>query len=325
MIDTVCPSCGSEACSDLVKSYDVRSVANELYSYVQCSQCDLVRLNPGLSPAEIAKAYPEWYHSPWILQQNSFKASNVVYRDNSRRAQFIQHNYGSRGCILDVGCGVGTFIEMMQKQGWKVFGTEYSREAMSIASSLSKADVRLGDLSACLFGCDTFDVITMWHVIEHTNNPLVQLKEAYRILKPGGHLVIATPNISSLSFRVFGRHWYHLDAPRHLVLFSPETLSYIARLADLNVISISAQLYEHNQAAWAMSIGRLVRSIAARRKRVLQARMEISVPASKVMHQTKQLKEIVYWCLGICAYPLVLLEKIIRRPSCFEILLKKPV
>lgn len=77
----------------------------------------------------------------------------------------------------------------------------------------------------------SFDVVTMWHSLEHVHRPLAILREAYRLLVPGGKLIIATPNIESLPFRVFGRSWFGLDLPRHLTHFTPRTLTAMLQTA----------------------------------------------------------------------------------------------
>lgn len=129
------------------------------------------------------------------------------------------------GRLLDVGCGNGNFLAVMKKLGWNVSGVEPDINAAMIASAHSLAPpIFIGTLEEASFIDNSFDAITAHHVIEHTHDPISFLREAYRILKPGGRLVITTPNIESLGHRVFKRDWRGLEVPRHLQLFSPTTL-----------------------------------------------------------------------------------------------------
>ncbi|MEN3036859.1 MAG: class I SAM-dependent methyltransferase [Candidatus Methanosuratincola petrocarbonis] len=92
-----------------------------------------------------------------------------------------------------------------------------------------------GNLEAAEFPSRHFDAITMNHVIEHVPDPIGTLKECCRVLKPGGKLVVVTPNIGSMGYQVFGEHWRGLEVPRHLHLFSPRSLRTCAERAGLRV------------------------------------------------------------------------------------------
>src|SRR5262249_34256030 len=128
------------------------------------------------------------------------------------------------GRLLDFGCGGGSFLERMHKQGWSRVGLDTSEAAVrSIRSELGLA-APVGTLPHPELAPESFDVITMWHALEHVHAPLDVLREAHRLLAPGGRLLVAVPNIASWPFRWFGRDWFGLDLPRHLTHFEPETL-----------------------------------------------------------------------------------------------------
>jgi len=136
----------------------------------------------------------------------------------------------NQGNLLDVGCGDGDFVLAMQDYGWRTQGVDLDPAAVEFARQRG-ADVRLGLLSEQHYESDTFDCIVMSHAIEHVADPVGILRECYRILKPGGRLVLATPNIDGQFHGKFRQHWVHLDPPRHLYLFGPRTLSEAVRRA----------------------------------------------------------------------------------------------
>jgi 2-polyprenyl-3-methyl-5-hydroxy-6-metoxy-1,4-benzoquinol methylase len=326
VIETFCPLCAEKDGYFVVNARDMRIHSTAEYSYVRCSQCGLVRLNPGLSADEIAKAYPAGYHSGWLLEGNRHNGRNDISRDNLRRVNIICREFPEGGRALDVGCGVGTFMHLLESRGWQVCGTEYSAKAAAYARKAFNVDVRVGDLCNDLFEGEAFDLITMWHVIEHMNNPLEQLKQACRILKPGGDIVVATPNIDSLSFSIFRKYWYHLDAPRHLVLFTPATLCRLARKTGLEIIRVSDELTEQNRTGWQMSVVRLMKSFnsSAIVRRCFGGFSGNLGEATNDRPVRRAFIELSYSSLGVMAMPLVFWERFIKRPSCFELILKRP-
>ena len=142
---------------------------------------------------------------------------------------------GDRGRLLDVGCGNGRFLAQMRKLGWEVVGVEPDPEAVRIAKERFGLEVFQGTLEEAGFPDNSFDAITMNHVIEHVPDPIRLLAECRRVLKPGGKLVVVTPNIWSLGRRLFGEHWRGWEVPRHLFLFSPKSLRTCAERAGLVV------------------------------------------------------------------------------------------
>jgi SAM-dependent methyltransferase len=112
----------------------------------------------------------------------------------------------------------------MHRQGWRVVGLDVSSDAVTRIRKELGLTAFTGTLPHPELSPGSFDVITMWHSLEHVHNPREVLRQAYFLLAPGGKLLIAVPNIESLPFRWFGKSWYGLDLPRHLTHFSPRTL-----------------------------------------------------------------------------------------------------
>jgi SAM-dependent methyltransferase len=147
-------------------------------------------------------------------------------------------NGEERGKLLDVGCGNGQFLAEMRDLGWEVFGVEPDRDAVKIARECFGLCVHEGLLEENTFPDNTFQAITMNHVIEHLVDPIRTLKECNRMLKSDGKLIIRTPNIKSFGLWKFGQAWLHLDPPRHLYLFSPLTLKRFVEGAGLKVFEL---------------------------------------------------------------------------------------
>jgi SAM-dependent methyltransferase len=141
------------------------------------------------------------------------------------------------GRLLDVGCGKGRFLGAAKEAGWEVLGVEFAPASAEAARRTYGVEVVVGDfLEVSLEG--DFDVVTMWHVLEHLPHPSAALDRAADLLRPGGRIVISVPNIDSLQARFGGEQWFHLDLPRHLFHFSPRSLSAIVERAGLRVVRI---------------------------------------------------------------------------------------
>jgi 2-polyprenyl-3-methyl-5-hydroxy-6-metoxy-1,4-benzoquinol methylase len=125
--------------------------------------------------------------------------------------------------LLDFGCGNGRFLQFAQSAGWKAKGLDLDPLAVAKCRSLG-LDVNLGGVEILETCADSYQLITLSHVIEHVANPIALLAQCYRLLQPGGTLWIETPNIDSYGHRIFGRYWRGLEPPRHFVLFNVESL-----------------------------------------------------------------------------------------------------
>ena len=141
---------------------------------------------------------------------------------------------GGPARVLDVGCGSGVLLARMQSLGWQAEGVELDPDGVKAARARG-VPVRQGTLEQQGFPGNHFDAVHSAHVIEHVYDPVSLLRECHRILKPGGTLVILTPNIESWGHKHFGSAWLNLDPPRHLVLFSSVTLRRAAEQAGLQV------------------------------------------------------------------------------------------
>jgi 2-polyprenyl-3-methyl-5-hydroxy-6-metoxy-1,4-benzoquinol methylase len=148
----------------------------------------------------------------------------------------------------------------MRQQGWDVTGLDFSTEAVQRIRKDLQLPAYQGTLPCPELDSGSFDVVSMWQVLEHVHDPQEVLREAYRLLVPGGRLVIAVPNIDSLPFRLFGSCWAILDLPRHLTHFTPNTLHLMLERAGFQVHPI--RMLRHSQ--WL----RASADLACRKKKV---------------------------------------------------------
>src|SRR6185503_15625723 len=143
------------------------------------------------------------------------------------------------GSLLEVGCASGMYLDLMRALGWKrVVGIDISQRAIEQARNDLKLEAYCGELKDVCLDEESFDAVSLSHTLEHVSDPVGFLRETYRVMKPGARLAIVVPNVESLSARVFGRDWFHLDAPRHMVNFTRHSLRVTLERAGFRVESL---------------------------------------------------------------------------------------
>lgn len=142
------------------------------------------------------------------------------------------------GQLLEVGFGNGATLARLKALRWNVSGVEFDPVAVELARQLG-VDARLGSLEDGAYPDAGFDAVVSSHLLEHLPDPLAHLKECHRILRPGGRLVLTTPNAASLGHRMFGQHWRGLEPPRHLHVFGPASIVRLAGEAGFRRVKVS--------------------------------------------------------------------------------------
>jgi SAM-dependent methyltransferase len=200
----------------------------------RCARCGLRWLVEPPNADELAELYTSGFYSPGAPRGGPL--STALHRlNNSIRLREIRDV--APGRLLDVGCGKGRFLAAARDDGWQVVGVEFAPSLAASARLHEGVEVIAGDfLDAPLEG--DFDVVTMWHVLEHLPDPPRAVARAVELLRPGGRLVVSVPNIDSLQARLGGEEWLHLDLPRHLFHFSPRSLATLVKRAGLQVLRI---------------------------------------------------------------------------------------
>ncbi|OGR67267.1 MAG: hypothetical protein A2081_01340 [Elusimicrobia bacterium GWC2_61_19] len=225
-----CAVCGS---GESAEKYLVNG-----FRIVRCRDCGLLYVNPRLEPGEIASIYVSdaYYRSPdpMTCGYGDYLADEKNIKATFRRkmAGFEREAGGQKGRLLDVGCASGFFIETARESGWDASGVELSPLASAAARDRAGLNVFTGALADAALPDGHFDAVTMWDVLEHFPDPRADLRQAFRILKPGGLLVIQTPNAASAIARLTGGRWACMQRPaEHLYFFSPATLGRLLRAA----------------------------------------------------------------------------------------------
>jgi SAM-dependent methyltransferase len=234
-----CLLCGGRRWSPLLEAPDCAPGGTGLwFAVVQCLDCGLCFTNPRPSAACIGQFYPSVY-GPHHMTRSRKRSRRWHFqfpwpgREPRRERRALK--WHGKGRLLDFGCGGGSFLQRMHSQGWHVTGLDVSPAAVERVRDGLGLPVLLGSLPHPEIRPGSFDVITMWHSLEHVHQPIAVLEEAHRLLAPGGKLLVALPNVDSLPFRWFGSAWYGLDLPRHLTHFAPWTLQLMLENAGFTV------------------------------------------------------------------------------------------
>jgi 2-polyprenyl-3-methyl-5-hydroxy-6-metoxy-1,4-benzoquinol methylase len=232
-----CPLCLSEkvaikfSCSD-------HFISKEVFQIAQCRDCGFQFTQDAPDEKELGRYYES---EDYISHSNTSKGlSNKLYRFARsfmlRRKLAIVNKItvSNRGSLLDIGSGTGHFADTMKRAGWQVKGIEINEKASEFSQSQFGLDVISPDQIASL-GSESFDCITLWHVLEHFHNPYEYAADIHRILKPGGVCLIALPNSNSFDAIHYGKYWAAYDVPRHLWHFNPATLKLFAEKSGFKV------------------------------------------------------------------------------------------
>lgn len=221
---TICDLCANPTYTILFKREDLNTNLLGEYQVVKCSGCGLIYQNPRPTKDSLLSLYPSDYD-----QYESHPKQGLgyfVHMYGLRKRYKIISKYKKRGDLLDIGCATGDFIEYVSNlPGWKCIGIEPSKIAFS--QSKVRRIIFNGDIAQFYkeFPEAQFDVITLWNVIEHFYSPVYELGIISKMLRDDGILVITTPNVNSIAARLFGRYWIGYELPRHLYIFSNETIA----------------------------------------------------------------------------------------------------
>ncbi len=220
----------------LSREWDTESL-NWQFPVVKCRKCGLTFVNPRPGSDKLSDYYKNHIAHDLTRQKTIPDESEILKHEWRYRA--VMNNKPEGHKILDVGSGDGTFLKLMEMRGWDVTGVETESAPAEYARKVLGLKIFDGDLEIVQFPDDSFDVVTFYQVLEHVPDPLKTLKEAYRILAPGGTLIVNIPNISTAAFWIFGKHYYYLQIPLHLFFFSPATLSAMSESVGYRVKNIA--------------------------------------------------------------------------------------
>ena len=223
------------------------------WSYLRCPVCGLVLLHP--VPDD--RVLHQYYNDSYEVDFNSYFKG--VQRRSRTILDELAKRFPNRGRLLEVGCSYGGFLAEARREGWDVTGIELSQTAANHARERLGLRVLSGSLPDQLQQLgEQYEVLALFHVIEHVPNPILLLESCRKLIKPGGLLVLKTPNVASAIAKVTGASWHWVSPPAHLYLYSPATLSKLLTKSGYQALTLqSAQGDAHNNLfAIASGIGR---------------------------------------------------------------------
>jgi len=266
-----CVNCGSQDYQFLHRGKDrLHGIGGE-FSVDICTQCGLNAIHPKLSLNEMEKYYPTDYVSfPKAVEDEKFSLKRLDRKIGiKRRCKVINQRVEKTGRILDIGCATGNFLRGMQEFGWDCYGIEPSEYAANYAIKRFNLQVIHGYLTEHLFEENYFDVVSLWDVFEHLPEPKNDLSIIKTILKPGGMLIITTPNVDSWGRKIFKEHWVGWDVPRHYHVFSPITIEDILNRSSFTTKEIISFTGRHGAFLISLQFLLLEKQIPTWRKKLI--------------------------------------------------------
>ena len=240
------------------------------FNVLECPGCGLVYVSPLPEKVLIESAHSDSYYAPWLEDQRSKRIKMW-----EKRLRTLNRLSVNKGRLLDIGCAEGLFPEVAGKDGWDVTGTEISHFAAQYGKEKLGLNIIQGELIDMKFPDNTFDAVTMWHVLEHTRDPIAVLREIRRILKDNGVFILAIPNLNNflfqLAYRLIRGRRMHLfdpdDRELHLYHFTPETIRMALEktgfsvqriLPDMGIVQRRVKVLNQFAAAGSFLTGKII-------------------------------------------------------------------
>lgn len=239
-----CPVCDSSQFTSFLTCVD-QTVSRETFDIVKCDSCGFKFTNPRPDENKLGGYYKS---DAYISHTNSKEGFiNSVYQTVRKftllkKLQLISKYYKT-GKILDIGCGTGEFLNICKNARWTAIGIEPDVDARKMAQVNYDLDVR-PEHELNYLENDSFDIITLWHVLEHVPKLNERIEELKRLIKPNGIIFIAVPNSASLDAKIYAENWAAYDLPRHLYHFTPSDIQSIFKKHQLTVFKILPMIFD---------------------------------------------------------------------------------
>ncbi|MEZ4668968.1 MAG: class I SAM-dependent methyltransferase [Anaerolineae bacterium] len=246
-----CPQCKHSSIL-LIETTDInRHRSQDTFQYYRCSNCALVFLDP------IPDNLGQYYQQEYYAIPNSLDDLKVLAESQRSRLGIVEQ-YHQSGRLLEIGSSYGDFAYAAKEAGYQVDVIEMDQECCNFLNTHTTIHaIQSDNPSETLSSLGIYDVIVMWQVIEHVQNPWQLLKVISEHLASGAVLILATPNPHSLQFRLFRHFWAHVDCPRHLQLIPPLLMGHYAESVGLKPAQITTNDIEslkHNTFGWKKSL-----------------------------------------------------------------------
>jgi 2-polyprenyl-3-methyl-5-hydroxy-6-metoxy-1,4-benzoquinol methylase len=234
LLEAECEICGGTDHRDFLNC--------RTFAYVKCSSCGHVYQNPMPQFPELKNRYDADYFNYELENDKNFFNLMLAGLSDIRFSE-IEKKYNQRKNtkhFLDVGCATGMLVEYMQNRGWSAEGIEICKDSALYGRRTRNVAIHIGTLEEINFPNEYFAFIHFSHLIEHLINPSAFIREVFRILQPGGYIVVVTPNVRGLQARLLGASWRSAIAD-HMHLFSDKTLKRL--LTDSGFIIVRKQTW----------------------------------------------------------------------------------
>jgi SAM-dependent methyltransferase len=232
-----CPLCGCGGRFRIAQPDKYLGLRPDIsHPYYCCDACQHL-FQPIIDTNLLLSFYPASYY-----QESGSSGLRSVYGRlrQANRARAVEWR-ARKGRALDVGCGRGLVLEELRRRGWQVCGMDWNPDNARAVSARLNIDVAAGPAGLALLDAESFDAISMFHVLEHEQQPLDLLRQVHRLLKPGGRLLIGVPRADSAARRLFGRHWSGYDFARHRQVFSARSLEAALRTTGFEAERLSGR------------------------------------------------------------------------------------
>jgi SAM-dependent methyltransferase len=243
-----CPVCKSKSIKPFLNARGTHgkdTISREIFTYYVCNICQVIFLVGINFDAGYYKKYYFFTGNPrtsFLGEIEKFITGlSYNYKQKIILSSVTSPNKTIR--VLDVGCGQGGFLKNLDDRKFEKFGIELDRKEYQICKN-KNLNVYSSDIMNMDFKGNTFDAITLWHVIEHIPHPVKLFVKLDKLLKKGGKLFISTPNTSSFGFKIALGQWFHMDAPRHVILYNSFSMLALCKDSSFEVEKIQSERFE---------------------------------------------------------------------------------
>lgn len=201
------------------KDYN-RKITQETFDHYRCPRCKLIFILP--IPQELGYYYPDKYHDV----PKSVEELDIISKNENYKIEIVQR-FSTKGRLLEIGPSYGGFVYLAKKAGYEVDAIEMNKHCCQFLNEVVGVNAINSNnaIEVLKHNEVTYDIVTLWHVIEHLSNPWATLDTVCENLKTGGIIILSTPNPDAFQFKIMGRYWPHLDAPRHVMIIPMKLLA----------------------------------------------------------------------------------------------------
>ncbi len=281
-------------------------ITSEEFVLYYCSSCGLLFQKEEEIRDRLSDFYPPgywWQEDGRISSLEGWYREWVIRRDQLRFVLSLVPD--ERGRLLDIGCGSGTFLKLALQAGFDAYGLEQSEEAVQIGQEHAPGRIFRATEQDLISRGEKYDVLTLFHALEHMTDPFRYLKDLRKLLRRPGQVIIQVPNSQSFQARLFGPRWYGLDCPRHVYNYTTFSLLHLLGRAGYRIHRVRHFSLRDNAASLVSSLFPALDTMSQRVKLLRRK--------GKLHSWSSSCKEGLYLALFILAQPLALLESCLGR------------